>query len=82
MVEPIKINEPCPHCKKRGVNSVGKYKKGWTMKKRQQLKGGEHGQTEVKGMIEISLYKCEDPNCRRIFRKGRFVPNKGETANI
>lgn len=77
-----KINEPCPHCLKKGIDAVGKYQKGWTMKKRQQKKGAEHGQTIETGTVEISLYKCQ--NCRRLFRKGRFLPkvNKdGDNSN-
>lgn len=71
MVEKKNLTEPCPHCKKLGRESVGKYQKGWSMKKRQQKKGGEHGETIEAGEIEISLYKCS--TCRRLFRKGRFI---------
>ena len=65
-----KNEKKCPHC----LTGWGKYRKGWDMTKKQQIKGGKRGETEITGKVRISLYKCN--SCMKLFRKGDFIPAK------
>lgn len=64
-----KQTETCPHC-----GGQGKYVKGWSMKQRRQEKGKPQGTFNETGKVtKVYLYKCQNSDCKRNFRKGETV---------